>query len=121
MAGCKPLKRCWLAFADDADEVASTILLNMIGSAITIRSPNIKDDYMDYFDEIADMMSKSKSVGPYATREQIIDSLHNNFKSENDLRIFVEKIMKKAESLIDEAKNNDETVFIVINNREKLQ
>lgn len=53
-----------------------------------------------YFDEVADMMANSRSVGPYNDRATIMAALRRRFASEGELREFVTRYFAMANALI---------------------
>lgn len=63
----------------------------------------------DYFDEVADMLAASRTVGPYTTREVIIDSLRRKFATEDALRSFVQETMGIVR---EEFKNPDAALLV---------
>lgn len=55
----------------------------------------------DYFDEVADKMAASLSVGQFHTRQTIIAALRARFKTEMELREYFSFLMAEAEKLSD--------------------
>lgn len=46
---------------------------------------------MDIYEETAEMLSNSMTVGPYASKDQILTLLHERYPDEDELRVFMDK------------------------------
>lgn len=58
-------------------------------------------DEQSYFDEIADMLARSFTVGRFHVRDHILASLHRKYASEAELRAAVTFFREHAEDMVE--------------------
>lgn len=54
----------------------------------------------DYFNEVAEMLASSRTVGPYADRATILSTLRARFASEEALRAFMAEQWARAQRVL---------------------
>lgn len=69
---------------------------------------------MDLFEEMADMMANSLSVGPYCTRQEILTALHKRFATEDELRAFRGQMCAALEGWQEDAKQSGCELVLVV-------
>lgn len=66
------------------------------------------------FDEIADAMARSLTVGPHCTRAEILVALHRRFATEEELRTYLDATEARVKTFLAHLQSIDRVPVLVI-------
>lgn len=64
----------------------------------------------DYFDEVADLVANSRTVGPYVDRATLLANLRSTFPTEQALREYMDQLWRAAHTMM----SNPNTVGLLV-------